>query len=221
MLRKEAVSAGLLNILLRLGKLPALENHRLVGGTALALQMGHRMSIDIDYFCDTKSDYAAIEKIVCTEFNKQIKIERYINSSFGNGICFMIDGIKTDILDWKKPFTYPSLKEEEIMLASKEEILRMKLDIITSPAEYARYDKKDYVDLAVLLDEYPLKKMIEIYKGYHPNIQHPERMILEGLQYAELADKKPNPTMLIPLTWADAKKKIQKAIKDYLKLNLG
>jgi hypothetical protein len=81
--------------------------------------MGHRMSIDIDYFCDTKSDYAAIELSVCTEFNNQIKLERYINSSFGNGICFMIDGIKTDILDWKKTFTYTSLKEEEILLASK------------------------------------------------------------------------------------------------------
>jgi hypothetical protein len=219
MLRKEAVSSGLLNVLLRLAKLPVLSNHRLVGGTALALQIGHRISIDLDLFCDTNSDYAEIEKIIQKEFGSQLTIERTINSTFGKGICLTIDGIKTDIIDWKNPFTFPPINIENISLASKEEILRMKLDIITSPAEFARYDKKDFVDLAFLLNEYPLSKMIKMYSDYHPQIKEPARIIIEALHCAELADKKPNPNMLIALSWNDVKHKIQGAINDYLQSN--
>jgi hypothetical protein len=61
--------------------------------------------------------------------------------------------------------------------------------------------------------------MIKIYADYHPQIQKPERIIIEALQFAELADKKPNPNMLIPLTWQDAKNILQKEINTYMKLN--
>ena len=101
-------------------------------------------------------------------------------------------------------------------MASKEEIIRMKLAIITSPPEYARYDKKDFTDLACLLDEYTISEMIEIYKQSNNILAHPDRIVLEALQYAELADKKPNPNMLYKLSWDEVKMKIQKAIETYL-----
>jgi hypothetical protein len=219
MLRKETVSAELLDNLLRLVKLPCLKNHRLVGGTALALQIGHRKSIDIDFFCDVTSDYAEIEKDVCQEFGSEVKIERYIKSSFGKGICFNLQGVKTDIFDWNNPFKFPAIHIENIPMASKEEILRMELDIITSPSEFIRFEKKDFIDLVVMLNEFPLSVMIKIYADYHPQIQKSERIIIEALQFAKLADKKPNPNMLIPLTWQDAKNILQKEINTYMKLN--
>lgn len=219
MLRKETVSTELLDSLLRLVKLPSLKNHRLVGGTALALQIGHRKSIDLDFFCDLISNYAEIEKDVCREFGSEVKIERYINSPFGKGICFNINGVKTDIFDWNSRFKFPAIFIENIPMASKEEILRMKLDIITSPSEFIRFEKKDFIDLVVLLNEFPLPLMIKIYADYHPQIKKTDRIIIEGLQCAELADKKPNPNMLIPLTWKDAKNILHKEINNYMKLN--
>lgn len=215
MLREESVSAGLLNVLKRLMTIPLLSNHRLVGGTALALQIGHRISVDIDLFSSSNSDYQEIEKAIINKFPNEIKISQYINSTFGKGICFFINGIKTDIIDWKTPFAFPPLKIDNICMASVKDILRMKLDIITSPPETVRYDKKDYVNIAFLLEIFSISQMIEIYKNFHPMAESPERIVLEALQYAELADKKPNPNMLSKVTWNDVKVKINKAVSDY------
>lgn len=216
MLREESVSAQLLETLKRLMSLSILNNHRLVGGTALALQIGHRISIDIDLFSNSKTNYTEVEKLLMNEFSNEIKVTHYINSPFGKGIAFLIHGIKTDIIDWKSPFHYKPVVENDIRMASKEEIIRMKLAIITSPPEYARYDKKDFTDLACLLDKYTISEMIEIYKQSNNILAHPDRIVLEAFQYAELADKKPNPNMLYKLPWDEVKMKIQKAIETYL-----
>ena len=103
-------------------------------------------------------------------------------------------------------------------MASKEDILGMKLDIITAAPEYARYDKKDFVDLACLLNDFTIAQMIDIYKQRNPQLAFPERIVLEGFQYAELADKKPDPKMLIDFSWEDAKNNIGNAIQEYLNL---
>lgn len=72
------------------------------------------------------------------------------------------------MIDWKTPFKFPTIEIENIRMASKEDILGMKLDIISAPPEYARYDKKDFVDLACLLNDFTIAQMIEIYKQRHP-----------------------------------------------------
>jgi hypothetical protein len=198
--------------------LPELHKHQLVGGTALALQIGHRISVDIDLFSDAETNYIEMEEVMSKVFEGDFKVAHYLNSSFGKGICFYLEGIKTDMIDWKMPFQFPTIEIEKIRMASKEDILGMKLDIITASPEYARYDKKDFVDLVCLLNDFTIAQMIEIYKQRHPQLAFPERMVLEGLQYAELADKKPNPTMLIDLSWEDVKSKIAHAIQEYLNL---
>ena len=217
MLREEAVSPQLLNLLKRLFALPVLNNHRLVGGTALALQIGHRVSVDIDLFANTKSNYLEIEKILVTEFSHGIKIAHYINSPLGKGLSFYLEGIKTDIIDWKIPFNEMPIVIDTIRMATLEEIVRMKLDIITAPSEFARFEKKDFIDLAFLLDKFTIEQMLEIYKKSHPLVEYPERMLLEAFQYAEIADKKPNPKMLINLSWEEVNAKIQLAIDNNLR----
>lgn len=218
MLRKEAVSPQLLKLLHRLMSIPELNNHQLVGGTALALQIGHRISVDIDLFSNTDTNYNEIEAVISKEFNGEFKIAHYINSSFGKGICFYLEEIKTDIIDWKRSFKFSKIEIEKIRMASKEDILGMKLDIITAAPEYARYDKKDFVDLACLLNDFTIAQMIDIYKQRNPQLAFPERIVLEGFQYAELADKKPDPKMLIDFSWEDAKNNIGNAIQEYLNL---
>jgi hypothetical protein len=62
MLFHQAVEPNTLSILKKLMALPVLESYALVGGTALALQFGHRKSIDLDLFTTEKFDYNIIEK---------------------------------------------------------------------------------------------------------------------------------------------------------------
>ena len=216
MLRKETVSDALIGVLNRLMLMPDLARHRLVGGTALALQIGHRISVDIDLFSDSTSDYQIIEKSILAEFKTEAKRIHYISSPLGTGISWMIHDVKVDMLDWKKDFGFPARETAGIRLADLKEIACMKLDIITSPPEFIRYEKKDFIDLAFLIDEFSLSEIISLFQMRNPEIAFPDRLVSEALQMAELADKKPNPRMLKPLSWETAKTKINAAVREFL-----
>ncbi len=215
MLRKETVSTELLEGLKNLMKLPILKNHRLVGGTALALQIGHRVSIDIDLFSEKKNNYNAISIELRKKFGKTLQEGYHINSPMGKGISVFINDIKTDILDWNTKFIRPELIDEEIRLASKEDIIPMKFNTFLCAPEFARYEKKDYTDIAHLLKEFSLSQMIELYKTKYPNQLMSDRMILEGLKLNEMADKKIMPQMLNNISWGDVKKQIDNSILLY------
>jgi hypothetical protein len=216
MLRKETVSDALFGVLNRLMILPDLADHRLVGGTALALQIGHRISVDIDLFSASSSDYQIIENSIITEFQSEAKRNHYISSPLGKGISWLIEGVKVDMIDWKKAFVFPAIETDGIRLANLQEIASMKLDIITSPPEFIRYEKKDFVDLAFLMDELSLSEIISLFRKSNPETAFPDRIVAEALQMAELADKKPDPKMLKHLPWEDAKSKINEAVRNYL-----
>ena len=215
MLRKETVSTELLAVLKSLMELPILKNHRLVGGTSLALQIGHRISIDIGLFSEKKNNYNAIRIELQKKFGKTFQEGYEINSPMGKGLSVFINDIKTDILDWNTKFIRPEFIDEEIRLASKEDIIPMKFNTFLCATEFARYEKKDYTDIAHLLKEFSLSQMIELYKTKYPNQLMSDRMILEGLKLNEMADKKFMPQMLNNITWVDVKKQIDNSILVY------
>jgi hypothetical protein len=146
MLRKEAVSPPLLESLFTLMELKTIKTHRLVGGTALALQIGHRISVDIDLFSDGKNDYEEIQEELYEKFGNKFAKGRNISSSISKGIAVYLNDIKTDILDWKVKFIRPALIDEGLRLASKEDIIPMKFYTFLCSPEFAWYKKKDYVD---------------------------------------------------------------------------
>ncbi len=80
MLRKEAISTALSHVLNRLMGMESLSNHRLVGGTALAMQIGHRISVDINLFSGKQSDYTAIEKQIRYGFGEEAKLLHYTSN---------------------------------------------------------------------------------------------------------------------------------------------
>ncbi|MCC6690460.1 MAG: nucleotidyl transferase AbiEii/AbiGii toxin family protein [Bacteroidia bacterium] len=217
MLKKKAVSPVLLEVLSALMKLKSLSHHRLVGDTALALQLGHRVSIDIDLFSDRINNYSDILIEIKSHFGERVVQSRKIQSPFGKGIGLVINDIKTDILDWNTKFIRPVVAKKGIRLAHKEDILPMKFNTFMCEPEYARYEKKDYVDIASLSREYSLKSMIEIYKEKYPKNLMTERMMIEGLQLHEMADKKPMPKMLNGATWLDVKSRIEESIMLFIR----
>lgn len=215
MLRKETVSTELLETLKTLMGMPILKNYRLVGGTALALQIGHRISVDIDLFSDKKNDADSILEGLYQTFGKKFAEGRRISSPMGKGLSVVIDDIKTDIIDWNTKFILPELINEGIRLARKEDIIPMKFNTFLCSPEFARYEKKDYTDIAHLMKEFSLSQMIELYKTKYPNQLMSDRMILEGLKLHEMADKKLMPQMMNDITWEDVKKQIDNSILLY------
>jgi hypothetical protein len=110
----------------------------------------------------------------------------------------------------------PVLLDESIRLASKEDILPMKFNTFLCAPEFARYEKKDFVDIATLMKEYSFEHMINLYHEKYPNEVMSSRLMIEGLQLSEMADKKVMPKMLNGETWEGAKKKIEESIASFI-----
>jgi hypothetical protein len=128
-----------------------------------------------------------------------------------------VNDIKTDILDWKAHFIRPVLIEEQVRMASKEDIIPMKFNTFLCSPEFARYEKKDFIDIAYLMREYSFEHMINLYNEKYPHELMSSRLMIEGLQLSEMADKKVMPRMLNAETWEDVKNQIGKSISAFIK----
>lgn len=194
-------------------RLESLKDFRLVGGTALALQIGHRLSIDIDLFTNESFNTEEVFSSLKQEFNKPG--EFMFNKFTPGSVVTQLNGIKIDIYQWEHPFIREQVVIENIRMAHIEDIIAMKLQVI-SDKENGRYVKKDYFDIAALLSKYDVKRMIDIFLEREPEKQVSE--IIEGLKNSSLADTKFDPVMMNGMSWDEAKSKINAAVDDFLKL---
>lgn len=154
MLYYKTVSPNLLTILKRLMAFSELDEFRLVGGTALALQVGHRRSVDIDFFCEKKFDINLLKYLLQKNFEKFV-----LDWENKEGFVSLIDGVKVDFFTWHIPFIYPAIQIDSLRLADKREIAAMKMEAIT-----IRKEKKDFIDIAVLLKEYKFKELLSAFR---------------------------------------------------------
>lgn len=202
MLQKQSVSPQLFELLENLMKLPEFSNLNLVGGTSLALQIGHRVSVDIDMFGEINlSDFEINTRI--SELGNAILLNKSKNI-----FVYSINNIKVDFVNYPYRWLDEPLSINGIRLASKKDIAAMKLNTIAG-----RGSKKDFVDLYFLLKEYDLKKMIGFYNEKYPSGS--EYLVLKSLTYFEDADNEPEVKMLVPVKWEEIKKTIINETKHY------
>jgi hypothetical protein len=174
----------------------------LVGGTALALQIGHRKSDDIDLFGILDAD----EFEVSEALNKIGRVATL--SKTANISVYLLEGIKVDIVNYKYPWLEGAYSIDNLTLASLPDIAAMKLAAITG-----RGTKKDFVDLYFLLQHYSLHKMIRYYgKKFHDGS---EFMVLKSLTYFDDADEDAMPVMLQVVDWTDVKNSISTRVRKY------
>lgn len=185
------------------------DEFRLVGGTALALQVGHRRSVDIDFFCEKEFDNNHLKYLLQKNFEKFV-----LDWENKEGFVSWIDGVKVDFFTWHIPFIYPAIEIDSLRLADKREIAAMKMEAITS-----RKEKKDFIDIAVLLKEYKFKELLSTFRIKYPFISH--KFVIESLTAIDYADASTNPEMIIDYKWQDAKEDIQKKIEKYFLVQLA
>lgn len=155
MLYKETVSTEMWELLQKLMKDEKLKDFNLVGGTALSLLIGHRISIDIDLFTTKGFDEQALLKHLDNKYPAVL-----IRDMFANTILLDIDKIKVDILAHPYPWQKPVETNEGIRLASLEDIGAMKLHAIFQNGTRI----KDFIDMYFLLEYHPLKTYLQTYK---------------------------------------------------------
>ena len=187
----DTVSTPLLSILRRLMSAEVLNDFRLVGGTALALQRGHRMSVDIDLFTDL--DYADMPVADMRNYlEKEFPVHRGTESMEmpANGYhIFLSEGqeppIKVDFF-YTEPFIFPAIEEDGLRIADQREIAAMKLGVIGNQI----YRQKDYWDVHDLLEDYSLSEMIQWALQRDPYSFNKED-IIKGLQQVNQVEESP------------------------------
>lgn len=205
MLHYETAPPNLLNVLKKIQSLPEFSVFRLVGGTSLALQIGHRTSIDIDLFTDKSFDIIELQQVLFKKFDSFEVI--WANK---NGFVSTIDDIKVDFFDWHIPFIKDSIIEDGICLADKEDIGAMKLEAITT-----RKEKKDFIDIAFLLKNYGLTQLLKAHKIKYPFMS--TKFVIESLLAVDFADNTEPPKMIIPYDWQSTKSFVVNTVNNYLK----
>jgi hypothetical protein len=156
MLQKQAVPKKLLGLVEKLQQIPALDEFVLVGGTSLALQMGHRISEDIDLFAQNDINQELLIETLRKEFGKSF----FVSALSHNTINCVISGIKTDLLRHGYPYIHKVVTEDNLRLLGLPDIAAMKLNAIAGNGTRV----KDFIDVYFLLDRFSLRQMFSFYK---------------------------------------------------------
>ena len=202
MLQTQTVVPKLMELLNKIMSEKLFSDFNLVGGTALALQIGHRNSIDIDLFGNSEIDTQLfIEKL--SEFGKVT-----VTQSTKNILITEINDVKVDFVNYKYPIISEQLFIENIRMLSTKDIAAMKLNAIAG-----RGGKKDFIDLYFLLDKFSLGEMLSFYdQKYNDGSLF---MVQRSLTYFEDADLQQQPQMFQNFDWETCKQKI---INEVIKL---
>jgi hypothetical protein len=166
-LHYNATSQQLLNILKTLMAAKEFNSFRLVGGTALSLLRGHRESVDIDMFSDAPYDSIDFRSIYSYLSNTFSYVDTSDYKVVGLGSSYYIgiseeDCVKLDLFYTDK-FIQDIIQIDGIRLATIEEILAMKIDVISRGGR-----KKDFWDIHELIDDYSIEEMFAFHKQRYP-----------------------------------------------------
>lgn len=210
MVHLNTIDPPLYKVLIDFCQLPELSNFTLVGGTALSLQTGHRKSDDLDFFTDRSFDIQELKSAIL-QYNPDVVFLSETRQGFSFSLqLFGVsnDTRKLDIYNWAVKFIRPFKQEGEIRLASLEDIAAFKLDAICH-----RKEKKDYVDIAVLLEKFSFAQMLDFYKEKFP--MNDKRIVLTQILDIEGWENSVDPIMLIDLTPDKAFQRIEQSVHEF------
>ena len=207
MLHKETVDRSTLELLIQLQQKEYMKGFYLVGGTALALKMGHRKSVDLDLFSNFSFDAVQLLDNLSADFSFNLFF------SANNTLKGSVNQVQVDILAHRYPLVCDPIIIENICMLSMEDIIAMKLNAISVSGQRV----KDFIDIYFLLDTYSIGEMIGFYKKKYS--QYNEANVLKSLCWFEEIDLSDWPVLLKTpkLKWATVKKKIMEATSIYLK----
>lgn len=205
MLSIQTVQPDTLELLKAISSQPEVKELRLVGGTALALQYGHRQSVDVDFFGKLPEDKDELIDVV-----RRVGDVTVLNRS-KIILQMVVNQVKVDFVDYSR---YPWIDEpilgDGFVLASDKDIAAMKINAIMG-----RGTRKDFIDLYVLLQHYSLTQIMDFYRQKYPEFS--EYRALLSMTYFDDAEMQDMPLMFIKTPWESMKTSIIQAVEAYQK----
>ncbi len=203
MFHKQVATTETLTILQSVMDNPAFSEFYLAGGTALALQLGHRLSIDLDFF--SAQEFSA-------NLTQQLKLPYQANQLGPNSIEIFITEVKIMFFYFGFPLLHPLVYERQIRMANPIDIGLMKL-----LALQGRNTRKDIIDLYFIDQEViPLEELLITFEKHYPKDSFNSYQSLKGLFHEEYLLQEPMPRMLVECDWNEA----YALVKDKLALHI-
>ncbi len=190
-------------VLNNIKNLDILKEFYLAGGTALALQIGHRKSFDLDFFA-----YNFPKRDLILQNLKPYK-PKIIHESDGT-LDLLIDDVKVSFLLYKYPLVKNLIKFEGIYMASIIDIACMKLSAISS-----RGSKKDFIDIYVILQRNSLSYIFEMFEKKYKDVSFQKLAILKSMIYFQDAENDPEPDFVKYINWKEIKNFLEEKVKNY------
>lgn len=180
-----------------------LKNFYLAGGTGLALQIGHRQSVDFDFFSqdNINLDFIAEQLVKIGDFQRLSESENTIHG--------VLNDVRVSFFTYKYQLLEKPISWSKIQIAGIKDIACMKLSAIAQ-----RGSRKDFIDLYFLLKIYRLEDMFNFYEKKFM-IRDYQYMLLKSLVYFDDAETDPMPLMVKEVRWEDVKSYIKNRVKDF------
>lgn len=172
---------------------------RLVGGTALSLYYGHRMSVDIDLFSD--ADYGSLDFKAMDDYlrSNYFYVDSLDIAPIGMGKSYYVGRNPEECVKLDLYYTDAFIEEVQefdgIRLASKSEIAAMKLDVVQRTGR-----KKDFWDIDRLSEEYTINEMLASHEKRYP-YTHDRALLIEKFTDFTDADEDFEPMCLRGKHW--------------------
>ncbi|MEJ5241003.1 MAG: nucleotidyl transferase AbiEii/AbiGii toxin family protein [Anaerolineales bacterium] len=180
--------------------LPFIHRYYLAGGTGLALHLGHRFSVDLDFFSESPDAVGAEERAML----RAAFDDPALNILFDTDMTFVVNWRGVGVSFFRLAL-YPLVQKpaliEGVPLATIEEIGAMKLAAITG-----RGTRKDYVDLYFILQHTSLERLFEVAAVKYARVRTFAVSAMRALTYFNDAEATPMPRMLKPVSWAAIKR---------------
>jgi predicted nucleotidyltransferase component of viral defense system len=170
----------------------------LAGGTALALRLGHRRSVDLDFFSETdevtwRTRYEIVQALA--------PLEVQVLENVDGNLLTQVSGMHVGFFSYGYRLLEPSDSVENVALASLVDIGLMKLDALAG-----RGSRKDFYDVYAIAQEMPLADLLSRAEAKYPHARNFELMTIESMVLFENADRDLQPDLLIDTPWPEVRR---------------
>ena len=179
----------------------------LAGGTALAFYLGHRFSVDLDWFSEEFNYSVSFRRKL--EHLGKLSIDSESEDTF-NGV---LDNVKISFFEYPYPLISPKRKyQKDVYLAGVPDIAAMKLEAMSRRGSY-----KDFIDIYFLLERYSIAELLGFVRKKFVNIDYNEIHLLKALTYFKDAEGTAMPKLIKSISWREITGVISNKVKTYLK----
>jgi hypothetical protein len=165
----------------------------LAGGTALALRMGHRRSVDLDFFSERDEIHTSTRQELIRIFTTH---QAQVVENVDGNLLLLVNGLHVGFFSYGYPLLEPAQMVENVALASLLDIGLMKLDAVIG-----RGSRKDFFDLYIITRQIPLPDLLSAGERKYAQVRDFPLMAIEGLLQFDSADRDRQPEMLMDLSW--------------------